>query len=219
MWHKIAAQDPSFGHPDVFCDHEAESNWMSATIDLKDDTVIPYIKAICKRDPHSGKVTTGGIVTVKDSQDGWFLSWTINRQPQFKSQPKTMSWSGSMAFTPMSGNYIKKPMKECTGKEIARSGFTTSACREKIAEYAEKHMNTTTCYMPYINAFFMPRHVEDRPLVVPRGLRELRLHRPIRRDAARYDLHDRIFDSNRHGSGLHLDERRPGRARDLGQRL
>ena len=43
---------------------------------------------ICKRDPRAGKVTTGGIVTVKDSVDNWYLSWTINRQPQFKSQDK-----------------------------------------------------------------------------------------------------------------------------------
>ena len=171
MWHKIAAQDPSFGHPDVFCDHEAESNWMSATIDLKDDTVIPYIKAICKRDPHSGKVTTGGIVTVKDSQEGWFLSWTINRQPQFKSQPKNdvLVWVYGL-YTDHVGNYVKKPMKECTGIEIAEEWlYHIGVPTDKIAEYAEKRMNTTTCYMPYINAFFMPRHVNDRPLVVPEG--------------------------------------------------
>ena len=29
-----------------------------------------------KRDPRDGKVTTGGIVTVKDSTDNWYLSWT-----------------------------------------------------------------------------------------------------------------------------------------------
>jgi oleate hydratase len=171
MWHKIAAQDESFGHPDVFCSHEPESNWMSATIDLKDDVVMSYIKAICKRDPHSGKVTTGGIVTVKDSQDGWFLSWTINRQPQFHSQPNNdvLVWVYGL-YTDKAGNYIKKPMKECTGIEIAEEWlYQIGVPSDKIAEYAEKHMNTTTCYMPYINAFFMPRHVEDRPLVVPQG--------------------------------------------------
>ena len=40
---------------------------------------------------------------------------------------------------------------------------------EKIDEYAAKHANTTTCYMPYINAFFQPRKEEDRPKVVPDG--------------------------------------------------
>ena len=29
---------------------------------------------------------TGGIVTARDS--GWLLSWTFNRQPQFRDQPK-----------------------------------------------------------------------------------------------------------------------------------
>mgnify|MGYP000164017393 CR=1 FL=1 len=45
-----------------------------------------YDKNICKRDPFTGKVVTGGIVTVKDSS--WLMSWTINRQPQFRQQPK-----------------------------------------------------------------------------------------------------------------------------------
>ena len=59
---------------------------MSATVETLDDRIIPYIKNICKRDPFTGKVVTGGIVSVKDSS--WLLSWTINRQPQFKTQPK-----------------------------------------------------------------------------------------------------------------------------------
>ena len=45
-----------------------------------------FIKKICKRDPLSGKVVTGGIVTVTDSS--WLLSWTINRQPRYRNQPK-----------------------------------------------------------------------------------------------------------------------------------
>ena len=86
MWRKIAAQDPAFGHPDKFCSDPEKTNWMSATVETLDDRIIPYIKNICKRDPFTGKVVTGGIVTVKDSS--WLLSWTINRQPQFRSQPK-----------------------------------------------------------------------------------------------------------------------------------
>ena len=59
---------------------------MSATVTTLDERIVPYIKKICKRDPFSGKVVTGGIVTVKDSN--WLLSWTLNRQPQFRDQPK-----------------------------------------------------------------------------------------------------------------------------------
>ena len=51
-----------------------------------DDKIIPYITDICKRDPRTGKVVTGGIVSCQDSS--WLLSWTINRQGQFKDQDK-----------------------------------------------------------------------------------------------------------------------------------
>ena len=71
MWRKIAAQDPSFGHPDKFCHDPEQTNWMSATVETLDQRIIPYITKICKRDPFSGKVVTGGIVTVKDSS--WLM--------------------------------------------------------------------------------------------------------------------------------------------------
>ena len=63
---------------------------MSATVATADEEIIQHIINVCKRDPRAGKVTTGGIVTVKDSTDNWYLSWTINRQPQFHSQDKNM---------------------------------------------------------------------------------------------------------------------------------
>ena len=92
MWKAIAAQAEhgEYGNPDSFCSDIDATNWMSATVATSDEEVIRHIMDICKRDPRSGKVTTGGIVTVKDSTDNWYLSWTINRQPQFKSQDKNM---------------------------------------------------------------------------------------------------------------------------------
>ena len=83
MWRKIAAQDPSFGKPDVFCTNPEQTNRMSATVTTLDGEIPPYIEKITRRDPFSGHTVTGGIVTARDS--GWLLSWTINRQPQFLS--------------------------------------------------------------------------------------------------------------------------------------
>ena len=169
MWRKIAAQDSSFGNPDKFCYNPEESNWMSATVTTLDDKIPPYIQKICQRDPFSGRTVTGGIVTVKDSN--WLLSWTFNRQPQFRSQPKNqlVGWIYGL-FSDKEGNFVKKPMRECTGKEICMEWlYHLGVPENEIETLAENSANTVPCMMPYITAFFMPRTKGDRPDVVPAG--------------------------------------------------
>lgn len=172
LWKNIASQasNGEFGNPDKFCNHVDKTNWMSATIEVSDDDIIKHIINICKRDPREGKVTTGGIVTVKDSMENWYLSWTINRQPQFKSQNKNsvLVWLYALN-TNKSGNFVKKPIKECTGKEVCEEWlYHIGLPINEIEKYADI-CNTTTCYMPYINAFFQPRKEKDRPLVVTKN--------------------------------------------------
>ncbi len=167
LWRKIAEQDKEFGNPDKFCFDPELTNWMSATVTTLDDKIPPYIEKICRRDPFSGKVVTGGIVTVKDSN--WLLSWTFNRQPQFRSQPKNqlVGWIYGL-FSDKPGNYVKKTMRECTGKEICMEWlYHLGVPENQIEELAEKSANTIPVMMPYIDAFFMPRNGTDRPKVVP----------------------------------------------------
>ena len=169
MWRKIAAQDPSFGHPDKFCSDPEQSNWMSATVTTLDRRIVPYIEKICKRDPFSGKVVTGGIVTARDS--GWLLSWTINRQPQFRNQPKDqlVIWVYGL-FSDKPGDFVKKTMRECTGKEICMEWlYHLGVPVAEIADLAEHSAKTVPVMMPYITAFFMPREKGDRPNIVPDG--------------------------------------------------
>ena len=169
MWRRIAAQSPDFGNPDKFCYDSELCNWMSATVETLDQGIIPYITNICKRDPFTGKVVTGGIVSVKDSS--WLLSWTINRQPQFRSQPKDhcLVWVYAL-FNDRPGDYVKKPMRDCTGKEICMEWlYHIGVPEDEIEELAENSANTVPVMMPYIDAFFMPRNDTDRPKVVPDG--------------------------------------------------
>ena len=169
MWRRIAAQSPEFGNPDKFCYDSELCNWMSATVETLDQRIIPYITNICKRDPFTGKVVTGGIVSVKDSS--WLLSWTINRQPQFRSQPKDhcLVWVYAL-FNDRPGDYVKKPMRDCTGKEICMEWlYHIGVPENEIEELAENSANTVPVMMPYIDAFFMPRNDTDRPKVVPDG--------------------------------------------------
>ena len=173
LWKNIAkqAKHDEYGHPDVFCSDTEATNWMSATVETSNEDIIQHIMNICKRDPRAGKVTTGGIVTVKDSVNNWFLSWTINRQPQFRSQNKdtVLVWLYAL-HTDTEGNYIKKAMRDCTGEEICQEWLYHIGMDEsKIKDYSENACNTTTCFMPYINAFLQPRKNVDRPKVVPEG--------------------------------------------------
>lgn len=99
------------------------------------------------------------------------MSWTINRQPQFRDQPRghCLVWVYSL-FTDKPGNYIKKPMRECTGKEICMEWlYHLGVPESEIEDLAEHSANTVPVMMPYIDAFFMPRTDTDRPKIVPEG--------------------------------------------------
>ena len=107
----------------------------------------------------------------EDSTDNWYLSWTINRQPQFKAQDKNtvLIWVYALT-TNKEGNYVKKAMRDCTGEEVCREWlYHIGVPTDQIDDWAKNRCNTTTCFMPYINAFFQPRKESDRPLVVPEG--------------------------------------------------
>lgn len=68
------------------------------------------------------------------------------------------------------GNYVKKAMRTCTGQEICQEWlYHIGIPEDRIPELSSQACNTTTCFMPYINAFFQPRKEEDRPKVVPEG--------------------------------------------------
>ncbi|MFR5598815.1 MAG: oleate hydratase, partial [Holdemania filiformis] len=169
LWRNIAAQDPAFGHPDKFCTQTDKTYWESATVTTLDDRIPPYIQKICKRDPFSGKVVTGGIITVKDSN--WLMSYTLNRQPHFKNQPKDqlVVWVYGL-FGDVPGNYVKKPMRECTGTEITEEWlYHLGVPEDQIHDMAVNSARCIPCMMPYITAFFMPRTAGDRPKVVPEG--------------------------------------------------
>jgi len=169
LWRNIAKQDSAFGKPDKFCTNTEKTFWESATITTLDNRIPKYIEKICKRDPFSGKVVSGGIVTVKDSN--WLMSYTVNRQAHFKEQPKDqlVVWVYGL-FSEIPGNYIKKPMRECTGAEITEEWLYHMGVPEsEIHDMATNSALSIPCMMPYITAFFMPRKEGDRPKVVPNG--------------------------------------------------
>lgn len=171
LWENLAKQDPDFGHSDVFCENLPERSWfVSATTTLKNKKLAPYFERLTKRSLYDGKVNTGGIITIVDSN--WELSFTIHRQPHFKSQnpDEIVVWIYAL-YSDTEGNYIKKRVVDCSGKEIAEELlYHLGVPESQISELAsEENMNTVPVYMPYITSYFMPRHSGDRPAVVPDG--------------------------------------------------
>ncbi|GAB2646526.1 oleate hydratase [Gordonia jinhuaensis] len=169
LWRRIAAKHEGFGRPDKFAGDIDKSKWESCTVTTLDPTIPKYIQKICKRDPFSGKVVTGGIVSVRDSS--WQMSWTVNRQPHFKQQPKDqiVIWVyGLIVDKP--GDYVKKALQDCTGEEITQEWLYHLGVPEAdIPELAANSAKAVPCMMPYVTAFFMPRRAGDRPDVVPEG--------------------------------------------------
>ena len=73
-------------------------------------------------------------------------------------------------FSDKPGDYVKKPMRDCTGREICMEWlYHIGVPEDQIADLAENSANTVPVMMPYIDAFFMPRAYGDRPNVVPDG--------------------------------------------------
>lgn len=176
LWENIADQDNDFGRPWEFTKDVPLTVWQSATVTTLDNDanpeIIDAIMKITKRDPRDGRVTTGGIVTAQDS--GWLMSWTINRQPQFREQdPKkqTVVWVYGL-YPDRTGDFVKKPMMECTGEEITQEWlYHIGIPVEDIPRLAKNDIcNTTVCLMPRVTTYFICRHKGDRPQVVPEGV-------------------------------------------------
>ena len=169
LWRNIAVQDRAFGNPDKFCGNVLDSCSQSATLTTLDDRILPYIEKICKRDPLSGKIVTGGPVSIKDS--GWMMSFTIDRQPHFKAQPKNqvVVWLYALNCD-ASGDFITKPIRDCSGFEIAQEWlYHLGVPMNQIPGMAARSANCIPCMMPFVKSCLMPRAIGDRPRVVPRG--------------------------------------------------
>jgi oleate hydratase len=163
LWEKLAVAHPEFGNPAAFNSSIAESSWESFTVTLKDTAFFD------KMQQFSGNVAgTGGLVTFKDSN--WLMSIVLAYQPHFVNQPKDVQvfW-GYALFPDRVGNFVAKPMAECSGAQILQE--LCGHLRFDASVFAQA--NCIPCRMPYITSMFMPRAYSDRPLPVPASSKNL----------------------------------------------
>ena len=163
LWEKISMKKPGLGCPKPFFNYPEESNWESFTVTCKGNKLLKYIEKFSMNIPGSG-----ALMTFRDSN--WLMSIVVAAQPHFKNQPMdtTIFW-GYGLYTAEIGNYIKKPMRECTGEEILIELLYHLHLIDKKEEMLKDIINVIPCMMPYIDAQFQPRKMSDRPKVVPKG--------------------------------------------------
>lgn len=163
LWSKVAVKKPGLGNPYPFFGDVHETNWESFTVTSKGNKLLKMIEQ------YSGNVPgSGALMTFKDSK--WLLSIVVAAQPHFINQPmdQTIFW-GYGLYTSEEGDYVKKPMKDCTGEEIFTELLHHLHLEDKKEELLSDVVNIIPCMMPYVDAQFQPRKMSDRPYVVPKG--------------------------------------------------
>ena len=167
LWEKLAQKHEKFGHPEKFIGDIDRTKWMSFFATIKG-----YPQFIQKLEELTGsKAGTDGAISIKDS--AWELGFILHHKPFFPDQAddEEVFWGNGLSGENI-GDYIKKPMFECTGDEIMTE-FLYHLGLLDMKDELLAHTYVSTCLMPYINAEFMPRKVTDRPKVVPEGCTNL----------------------------------------------
>jgi oleate hydratase len=165
LWQSIAEEHPQFGNPSVFADHVQETKWESFTVTLHNTDLFEHIVEFTDEEPGNG------LVTYLDSN--WLLSTVVAAQPHFANQPDDVKifW-GYGLFPDREGNYVEKPMAECTGREILQELCYHLQCEDRLPAILED-VTCIPAMMPFITAHFQPRAPGDRPEVVPDGSNNL----------------------------------------------
>jgi oleate hydratase len=113
----------------------------------------------------------GGLITFPESS--WLASIVLAHQPHFIGQPADVDvfW-GYGLFVDNAGDFVKKPMSACTGREV----MTEIMGHLRIETYSNKILETCACIpcmMPFITSQFLRRDESDRPQVIPEGAKNL----------------------------------------------
>lgn len=163
LWYKVTAKKQGLGDPTPFFSKPEETNWESFTVTCSNYNLHKIIETISGNVPGSG-----ALMTFKDSN--WLMSIVVAAQPHFKNQPidEPIFW-GYGLYTSNTGNYVQKPMRDCTGEEILDELLYHLHLQDKNDEIKADIINVIPCMMPYIDAQFQPRKMTDRPEVVPKN--------------------------------------------------
>jgi oleate hydratase len=169
LWKNLSLKRKDiFKDPAVFTDHIDQSKFLHFAVTLKSPRFLDLMRELTGNEPG-----TNGITTLMDSN--WKVSFILQHQPYVYEQPKDVSVFHGMALSQDEvGNFIKKPMAQCTGREILEE-----ILRHLKFDADLEHILDTSILNPVQQPFgisqFLVRKVDSRPDVVPRGSTNLGL--------------------------------------------
>jgi oleate hydratase len=141
---------------------------VSFTTTLHDPTFLRLVRDFTGNAPGEG-----GLITFP--QSNWLASIVVPHQPHFIGQPKDVSvfWGYGLKVDAI-GNFVDKPMSECTGREIMTEILGHLSVRAEAQSILDACI-CIPCRMPFITSQFLCREHGDRPQVTPEGYENLAL--------------------------------------------
>ncbi|KAG2416036.1 hypothetical protein HFD88_007228 [Aspergillus terreus] len=158
IWEKLAQMAPKFGNPTNFLPRIQESMLETFTTTISG----PAFSSMYA-DLSGDSAENGALLLLRDSN--WRMTVIKPHQPIFRDQPEDVTVLQGFALNPTAeGNYIKKPMCDCTGEEVFQE-VLSHLCRDAGSVAASA--KTVPCGMPLGTSPYLTRTRGDRPAVIP----------------------------------------------------
>ena len=166
LWKALAAKRPELGSPAAFADHPEQATWVSFTATTRCAPLMARLEDLTRRE--AGR---GGLITFKGSR--WLLTFTRFHDPNLAGQEPGvhMLW-GYGIYPERPGDFVDKPMLDCSGREILAELLS----HLRMTDLHDEVLATTNCRpcrLPYASSVCLVRRIADRPKVVPESATNL----------------------------------------------
>lgn len=154
LWLDLSTKGKKFGNPYCFCSHRTQSMLESFTITTEDLNFFNFLTTMSRCTP-----TTGAIIIFQESP--WKLSLCVPAQPVFRQQPDTVRVLWGYALFPEGiGTFTKKPMLQCSGKEIMEELLQHL---DYPSELLFQRTITIPRVMPRMSSILLAHSLDERP--------------------------------------------------------